>query len=191
MQTHGTAVAAEPQFDPSPAPRLGTVVGLGVTDVLRIEFQPCQLNGLREEIEARAALLAETYELARRKWLAISRSGEDASPSALTDAELNLAAASYVLGALTALATQLPPTPQPPPLVVVGPTDLLLTLVGAAARRAADALAEQFDGLRQEPTTERLHDLAAAAQAWVQTYADCRAVESYSFDPEWDPVHRV
>jgi hypothetical protein len=193
MQAHGTALQAAARFEPAPAPSVGTVVGLGVTDALRIELQPCQIEGLVSELEELAGPLAEAYEHARGRWLEISRLGDRAWPPSVADAEHDLSAAAYVLRALSALRTQAPSTAPTTSVALVGPTELLTTIVVGAAQHAAATLVQMLDESdRPAPDgIERLRRLGAAARAWAETYADCRTVEWFSFDPNWDPVERV
>jgi hypothetical protein len=59
-------------------------------------------------------------------------------------------------------------------------------LIGGAARDAADRLVDQL-AVRPACTTD-LIVAASVAMAWTHTYAAKEAVESYSFDPEFDPL---
>jgi hypothetical protein len=193
MQTHRTALLAQPQLVPTPVPPVGTVVGLGVTDALRVELQPCQIEALLDELDELARPLAETYDQARRRSLEISRLGERAWPASVQEAERDLTAAAYALRALTALRAQVPSTRPMASLALVGPTDLLTTVIAGAAQNVAATLVRLLDepDRRDRRATERLRRLAAAAKAWTETYADCQTVEWFSFDPNWDPVDPV
>lgn len=193
MQAHGTALPAEAHFEPAPAPPVGTVVGLGVTDALRVEFQPCQMDGLLDELDELAGPLGESYERARQRWVEISQIADKGWPPSVAAAEHELSAAAYKLRAVAALRAQVPSTEPTTPVVVVGPTDLLTIVVAGAAQHAGATLVQAVDeaDCRDPHAPERLRRRAAAAHAWAETYADCRTVESFSFDPAWDPVERV
>lgn len=95
------------------------------------------------------------------------------------------------------------------PVTVVGPARGMLVLIRGAARNVADALAEALEGPEREarPRTNsyaahwpewlrvtaqvanRLRGIAAAAQAFTDTYVTAVAQQSYSFDPEHHPVY--
>jgi hypothetical protein len=92
---------------------------------------------------------------------------------------------------------------------VVGPAALMTVLIRGATRNVADALGEALRGPgldvdehtdsaggwrgaelpRVEPAiAEKLRAIAAAAQAFTDTYLDVLALQVYSFDPEYRPV---
>jgi hypothetical protein len=95
------------------------------------------------------------------------------------------------------------------PVTVVGPARGVLVLIRGAARNVADALGEALRGprpgssehvaatyavhwpewVRMTPgVATRLSDMAAAAAAFTSTYVAAVAQQSYSFDPEYDPI---
>ena len=97
-----------------------------------------------------------------------------------------------------------------PPIAVVGPAALMTVLIRGATRNVADALGEALRGPdldvdahtdsasgwrgaelpRVTPAiAEKLRAVAAAAQAFTDTYLDILALQAYSFDPECQPVH--
>ena len=97
-----------------------------------------------------------------------------------------------------------------PPVAVVGPAALMTVLIRGATRNVADALGEALRGPsldvddhtasttgwrgaelpRVTPAiAEKLRATAAAAQAFTDTYLDVLALQGYSFDPEYQPVH--
>ena len=45
MQSHRSELSAERPLRPAPTPAIGSVQALGLSDVLRVELQPCQLAG--------------------------------------------------------------------------------------------------------------------------------------------------
>jgi hypothetical protein len=97
------------------------------------------------------------------------------------------------------------------PVTVVGPARGMLVLIRGAATNVADALGEAVRGplsstrsskgspeyLGRWPewnrltpdVASRLRDLAAAAEAWADTYVKAVAQQAYSFDPEHYPVY--
>jgi hypothetical protein len=96
------------------------------------------------------------------------------------------------------------------PVAVVGPAALMTVLIGGATRHVADALGEALRGPsldvdehtdsssgwraaelpRVTPASaEKLRAMAAAAQAFTDTYLHVVAHQAYSFDPEYQPVH--
>jgi hypothetical protein len=94
------------------------------------------------------------------------------------------------------------------PVPVVGPARAMLVVVRGSARDVADALSEALRGPRSEtraaagspalpwPEWTRttpavaswLRDMAAAAEAFTDTYVSAVLQQSYSFDPDHDPV---
>ncbi len=94
------------------------------------------------------------------------------------------------------------------PITVVGPARAILVLVRGSARNVADALAEALRGPNSETraaarspalhwpewtrtttaVASRLRDMAAAAEAFTHTYVSAVLQQSYSFDPDHDPV---
>jgi hypothetical protein len=95
------------------------------------------------------------------------------------------------------------------PVTVVGPARGMLVLIRGTAQNVADALGEALRGPRSSsPEHElpsyavywpewgrlspavatRVGDLAAAAAAFTSTYIEAVAQQSYSFDPEYDPI---
>ena len=95
-----------------------------------------------------------------------------------------------------------------PPVEVLGPAQGMLVLIRGAARNVTAALAEALappepdafgidqsrvrrSGERRRisaPVAVRLRSLAAAAEAFVDTYVNVVALNSYSFDPDYYPV---
>jgi hypothetical protein len=94
-------------------------------------------------------------------------------------------------------------------VTIMGPARGMLVLIRGATRNVGDALAEALHGprssspehkpesyaaywpewLRVTPAlASRLRDLAAAAAAFTSTYIEAVAQQSYSFDPEYDPI---
>lgn len=93
------------------------------------------------------------------------------------------------------------------PVTVVGPARAMLVLVRGSARNVADALSEALRGPRSDTraalspallwpewtrttaaVASRLRDIAAAAEAFTDTYVAAVLQQSYSFDPDHYPV---
>jgi hypothetical protein len=158
----------------------GSVRGLGVCDVLRVELAPVQRAGLETQLKARTAALERRradLETAQR-----ALTGPPVNDEELTDVRDELRLLARVRADVPALA--------PEPFALTGPAGLVLELVGAcltAAVTCADArLGEGELGAAWTGACER--ELEAAA-AWIRTALDCHAVEAFSFEPGVDPVH--
>jgi hypothetical protein len=94
------------------------------------------------------------------------------------------------------------------PVTVVGPARAMLVLVRGSARNVADALGEALRGPRSDTraapvgpallwpewtrttpaVASRLRDMAATAEAFTDIYVSAVLQQSYSFDPDHDPV---
>jgi hypothetical protein len=93
------------------------------------------------------------------------------------------------------------------PVTVVGPARAMLVLIRGSARNVADALSEALQGPRSDTrvalspallwpewtrttaaVASRLRDMAAAAEAFTDTYVSAVLQQSYSFDPDHYPV---
>jgi hypothetical protein len=192
MHSHRIELFPTAPLRPSEAPEVASVQALGLSDVLRVELQPCQLAGLIDEVDERRGPLRETFENARARWEALSRDNGIVSPSAASDAEAQLSSAAYALRVLAAIRSQIPIHRADQPFALVGPAITISEIITAAARNTVDELAELLRAeTSRTPHAERykkLRELTSAAQAWVETYVECHAVEWYRFDPEWDPV---
>lgn len=96
------------------------------------------------------------------------------------------------------------------PVAVVGPAALMTVLIGGATRHVADALGEALRGPGLDvdehtdsssgwrgaelprvkpPVAEKLGAMAAATQAFTDTYLTVLAQQAYSFDPDYQPVY--
>ena len=143
-----------------------TVSGLGVCDALRLELEPVQLPWLADELDEMRGPLEE----------ALARAREAGSEDEAT-------AHAYELRLLRMMRAQL--GDRPAPLVFVGPTGMVDEAVHGTMRNVVGALAELAHGSAADP--RRLRDAAAAADAWVRTFLDLRAVVAFNFDPEAEP----
>jgi hypothetical protein len=143
-----------------------TVSGLGVCDALRLELAPVQLPWLADELDEMRGPLEEA--------LLRARAGESADEAAAHEYELRL---------LRMMRAQLADDRT---TVFVGPTGMVDEAVRGAMRNVVGALAELV-GDRDAADGERLRETAAAADAWVRTFVDLRAVVAFNFDPEAEP----
>jgi hypothetical protein len=173
----------------------GTVRGLGVCDVLRVELEPVQRAGLEAQLTARTAELEQRREdLEAAGWARADpeAAGQEAvwgTPTGrLRDEDEELRAVRDELRVLERVREGMSAAPEP--LDLTGPAGLVLELVGAclvSAVGSADArLGEGAPGVTWVGVCER--ELEAAA-AWIRTALDCRAVEAFCFDPDADPPH--
>jgi hypothetical protein len=150
MQVEGTAGGPR---------EAGSVRGLGVCDVLRVELAAVQRRGLEERIAARVA------ELERRE------RGEEATQALRVLAQVRAGLASRDAS----------------PLILTGPAGVVLALVDACVADAITRVAAALDGA--PPRSPRLTDQLEAAAAWIGTALDCAAVDAFCFDPGVDPAH--
>jgi hypothetical protein len=145
MQAQGSDLPATEILTPSPPPRIGSVQALGLSDVLRVELQPCQVAGFADELAELRGPLVEAYEAAYERWLTSSRFGGGREPGGATE---KLSAAGYALRLHAAMTSPIPQMPTDEPLVVVGPATAMSEIIDGAARNAA---AEVAGLLRQLP----------------------------------------
>jgi hypothetical protein len=75
MQAQGIDLLATEILTPSPPPQIGSVQALGLSDVLQVELQPCQVAGFADELAELRGPLVEAYETALERWLTASRFG--------------------------------------------------------------------------------------------------------------------
>ena len=142
MQSHRSGLFAMAPLRPSEAPEVASVQALGLSDVLRVELQPCQLAGLIDEVDERRGPLRETFEHAHDRWEALSRDNGPVLPSVAFDAEAQLSSAAYALRVLSAIRLQIPAHPTDHPVAIVGPATTVSEIITAAARNAVYELGE-------------------------------------------------
>lgn len=164
---------------PVPVP-MGSVTGLGVCDVWRLDLSAVQWPWLVEEIGALRRPLEEELERARAQHAVTGGEGTTEEVSAH----------AYELRLLARVRAQVPAAGDRRTVVVVGPAELVAILVVGAARKVVATLSEALDDVRPSDAQarERLAELAKAARAWVQIYVDCQELDAFSFDPAADPV---
>jgi hypothetical protein len=152
------------------------VRGLGVCDVLRVELAAAQVPGLIAELEELRGPLEE------ERLRAVGVLDRSAPDSAV--AERDVDEVEHRLACLRGMRAQLPRSDAAAPVVLVGPAELVIETARGAARNAADELAE---ALRSAHEPEAIRARAAVALAWVETWMDCRTVESFAFEPGGEP----
>lgn len=166
-----------------PARLAGTVRGLGVCDVLRVELSPRQHPALEAEIARRATALQRGIDSAQAKERRGPAPPRRGGASSAEDRELqHLRVQARVLARVR---DALPSHPDAT-FVLTGPAGLVLALVAGCLRCT---VAELDAGLGEGTA----HPAAGAAQleavaAWIATALDCRAVETFCFEPGVDPV---
>lgn len=187
MPSHRIELSPDSPVIPPPTPRLGSVHALGLSDVLRAQLQPCQLAGLVDELDELRKPLLESFEDARRAYEDLASRHNGDSLGTVRAAEAKLESAAYTLRILAAMRSDVPSTTPREPFELVGPATMVSTVIEGAARDAIDSAAEL---LRSSTTPNsaadlKLREFATAAQAWIETCLDCRAIELYSFDPDF------
>jgi hypothetical protein len=149
-----------------------TVSGLGVCDALRLEVDPVQLPWLAEELDDMRGPLEEALLRAR---------ADGAADEA--------AAHEHALRLLGMLRAQIAGERQ---ISIVGPTGMVDEVVRGAVRNVVGALADLIGQRDDVADGERLQETATAAEAWVRTFVDLRAVLAFEFDPQAErPCRRV
>ena len=141
----------------------GSVRGLGVCDVLRVELEPVQRPGLEAQMTA--------FERRRAAVAAAEPERSEATGEALR--------------LLAQMRAALPPR-DGSPLILSGPAGLVLELVDACL---TDAIARVARRLEHAPRRGLIAAELEAAGAWIATALDCAAVEDFSFEPGADPAH--
>lgn len=158
----------------------GSVRGLGVCDVLRVELAICQLPALRAALVDRRAELELEFGVR-----STSPAQVDMPPNETHDEDAH-ARLREEHRLLTRLDASVLGTASEP-VVLIGPAGLVLELVSVALRSAVDELAAGLGEGGPHPAAGRA--ALEAAGAWIVTSLDCRAVEGFSLDPGIDPVH--
>jgi hypothetical protein len=155
----------------------GTVRGLGVSDALCAELAPIQREVLEEQLEV---FIADLERQAMRH-------EADALPNDDQAAEA-LSSARYQVRLARLMRDGLQRSDSRAPFAFVGPSAMVLDLVKSCLLAVVETLAQHLGGDEAELSARSLERVAEIAAAWVRTFCDCRAVESYSFDPGVDPV---
>jgi hypothetical protein len=151
----------------------GSVRGLGVCDVLRVELAPLQRAGLVAQLAARAHALERRYADVEGM-LRLGPQGPSASRVlGETDDELRLL--DRIRASLPADAGER--------FALAGPAGLVLDLMRACAVAAMTRTVTELEAARGCP------DALEESAAWLATLRECEAVEAYCFEPGVDPLH--
>ena len=159
------------------APTRHRVRGLGICDLLEVEFEPGQIDGLIAEIDDLCIALEQSIsEL-------VSAESEGTMP-ARGDNEETLRRHLHQIAAARAIRGQL--VGDPGCRTVFGPARSLSQLIDGATRSAVEALAEALWDQRIACTsgTARAAKLAACVAAWMTTIVEVRELEWFVFDPD-------
>lgn len=159
----------------------GSVSGLGVCDVWRLELSAVQWPWLADELDEVRGPLEEELQRAR--------AAHDVAPDANTAEELS--AREYELRLLRAMRAQLPACDYRGAVVFVGPALLVRGLVTGSLCNVVGALSELVGAprpLSDRKARARLAATADAARSWAQTFVECQELEAFTFEPSADPV---
>jgi hypothetical protein len=159
----------------------GSVSGLGVCDVWRLELSAVQWPWLADELDELRGPLEEELQRARV--------AHDVDPDDNTADELS--AREYELRLLRAMRAQLPACDYRGAVMFVGPAQLVRGLVAGSLCNAVGALSELAGAPRRlsdRKARGRLAATADAARSWAQTFVDCQELEDFSFEPPGDPL---
>lgn len=159
----------------------GSVSGLGVCDVWRLELSAVQWPWLAEELDELRGPLEE--ELQRARAAHDVDSGDDTAEE--------LSAREYELRLLREMRAQLPAYDYRGPVFFVGPAPLVRGLVTGSLCNVVGALSELVGAPRRLGDREgrtRLTATADAARSWAQTFVDCQELEMFSFEPGEHPL---
>ena len=179
MHPHRTAARQSPR-----------VRGLGLTDVLSVELEPCQVGGMIEELDERQGPLHEAFDVARRRWDALSEAERDRPHG--RELEESMSDAAYLLEVSRKLRSQLPAPADQTGGTLVGPASLVSSLIRGGARNGVAELAEVLQDPcgADEQTQRRLLAVAKCVVAWIDTYVECEALIWFRLD-DGEPVHDV
>jgi hypothetical protein len=186
MQSHRTA-GSEPVKSSQAGPWTGRVLGLGVTDLLRVELERAQIPSLFEQLAVKRAVCEAVVAREEAHWEAIPEFQRESRPSRVIEAARDLDASRFDLQALDVIRTQVRDGERQPVTTIVGPSRIVAELVRETTRRVAETLNELLEqGPRGDAEAgARLVRVAAAAKAWVETYVECEAVvwSKFEIDP--------
>jgi hypothetical protein len=71
---------------------------------------------------------------------------------------------------------------------LVGPSGLVKEAVRGTMRRVIAALSDLAAERPTHDTDEQLRELSSAAEMWIRSHLDCKAVSGFNFDTEADPM---
>ena len=150
------------------------VRGLGICDVLEVELEPEQIDGLIAEIDD--LCIAHEQSISE---LASTRSHEAAACDEEVRRHLHqLAVARAIRGQLV--------SGEPGSRTVFGPARTLSELIDGATRSSAEALAQLVVDrpIAGTSATARAAELAATAETWAVTMVEVRELEWFVFEPD-------
>lgn len=192
MQSHRIAGEADGSARrPVQRSSIAGVQGLGVSDALRIELDPCQVPWLVDEIDALRDVVDDAQAHQRARWEAVTETVRRARLPEAVEVEDELDRLRYEARVLEMVRDQLVRRPdREAPVAVFGPARIMAELVRGTARHVAATLGAL---LQTEPKADadaraELVRTAAVAGVWTETYVACEAVEWFSFDPDADPA---
>ena len=192
MQSHRIAGEADGSArQPVQRSSIARVQGLGVSDALRVELEPCQVPWLVDEIDALRDVVEDALTHQRARWEAVPKPVRRARLPEAVEVEDELDRLRYEARVLQMIRDQVAGRPDDEaPVVVCGPARIMAELVRGTARHVAATLGEL---LQTEPKSDadaraELVRAAAVAGLWTETYVACQAVEWFSFDPAADPA---
>ena len=187
MQAHRTA-GQPPAQSLAAGSWTGRVLGLGVTDLLRVELEPVQIPALVEQLAVTRRICEGEVARDEARWEAIPEWRREIRSAHVVELAKDLDASRFDLRALDVIRSQLGADGDDPSnKAIVGPSRIVSELVRDTARRVAMTLNELLD----EPpradadARERLLRAGLAAGAWVEAYVECEAVEwiRFAIDP--------
>jgi hypothetical protein len=176
----------------APATWTGRVLGLGVTDVLRVELEPGLVPWLVDQLDVLRDVYEDTVVHDRARWEEISEFAREARLPRVIEAEKDLDVSEFELRALDMIRGQLADAggDETGPVAIYGPARIVAELVRETTRQVAATLRELLEEgpLGDAEARERVLEAAAAAKAWTERYVECEAVEWFTFDPEAAPT---
>ena len=191
MQSHRTA-GSPPAPSSEPGPWTGRVLGLGVTDVLRIELAPEHLPSLVEQLDVLRDVYDDTVVHERARWAAIPEFAREARLPSAVHAEKDLEGSEFDVEALDIIRGQLVKVgrDEARPVAIYGPSRIIAELVRETTLHAAANLNELVarQPLNEAEARARLVAAATAAKAWAEIYVECAAVEWFKFDLDPAPT---
>ena len=191
MRSHRTA-GSPPAQSSGTSPWTGRVLGLGVTDVLRIELAPEQVPSLVEQLDVLRDVYKDSVSHDRARCEAIRDFAREARLPRAIQAEKDLDASEFDLEALDIIASQVREVDcdQPGPVTIHGPSRIIAELVREATLQAAAKLNELLASAprNEADAREQLVAAGAAVKAWTEIYVECAAVEWFKFDLDPAPT---
>ena len=191
MQSHRTAGSGPVKSSPT-GPWTGRVLGLGVTDLLRVELEPAQIPSLVEQLAVTRGVCESAVVRDEARWEESPAFQKEIRPASVVEVAKDLDASRFDLRALDVIRRQLRGGDggEPSVTTIIGPSRIVAELVRETARRVAVSL---NDLLEKPPRGDvdaqaNLERAAVAAKAWVETYVECEAVVWSRFEIDPMPI---